>query len=61
MKETLRNYWIYVLNMISDEDDPDDNIPLSIFRQNWISEIRGIEERAVNLLQVLNPLDRYLN
>lgn len=28
------------MNLVSDEGDPDDYDPLSILRQNWLSEIR---------------------
>lgn len=51
--EVLHKCWKNILNLYSDQDDPDDNIPLSVLRERISPpEIRHLEETATILLQV---------
>lgn len=51
---TLAKCWKNILNMVEDQDDPEDDVPLSILKENWEEDLRNLEERAVGLLQILN-------
>ncbi|XP_037816158.1 jerky protein homolog-like [Lucilia sericata] len=52
-KETLSNCWKNILNMVNDEDDPKFNVPLSVLKEKWQSEVRSLENIAADLLQTL--------
>ena len=55
-QEILNKGWKNILNLVSDQDDPDENIPLSVLRERISPpEIRQLEETAIRLLQALNP------
>lgn len=43
-REVLLKCWKNILNLTSDNDDPDDNIPLSILREKIMGEVRQLEE-----------------
>lgn len=54
-QQILNKCWKNILNLVSDQDDPDDNIPLSVLRERISPpEIRQLENSAVLLLQALN-------
>lgn len=53
--DTLSKCWKNILNLVSDQEDPDDNVPLSVLKESWEIETRQLEERAVELLRILNP------
>ncbi|XP_037817425.1 jerky protein homolog-like, partial [Lucilia sericata] len=54
-KEALSNCWKNILNMVNDEDDPEFNVPLSVLKEKWQSEVRSLENTAADLLQTLCP------
>lgn len=54
-QEVLFKCWKNILDLVSDQEDPDDNVPLGELRETWQAEIRQLEERAVGLLQTLSP------
>ncbi|XP_037822632.1 uncharacterized protein LOC119611203 [Lucilia sericata] len=41
--------------MVKDEDDPEFNVPLSVLKEKWQSEVRSLENTAADLLQTLCP------
>lgn len=54
-QQILNKCWKNILNLVSEQDDPDDNIPLSVLRERISpTEIRQLENSAVLLLQALN-------
>ncbi|XP_067617374.1 jerky protein homolog-like [Eurosta solidaginis] len=51
----LSKRWSNVLSMVENQEDPEDDIPLSVLRSNLIMNVRDLEEGAANLLSYLRP------
>lgn len=51
----LSKCWNNVLNMVLNRDDPEDDIPLSVLRNNLTINLVDLEETATNLLSTLLP------
>lgn len=58
--ETLAKCWKNILSLVGNEEDPEDNIPLSILKDKWDAEISSLMQMSVDLLQDLSPQVRIL-
>ncbi|XP_037827591.1 jerky protein homolog-like isoform X2 [Lucilia sericata] len=53
--ETLAKCWKNILSLVGNEEDPEDNIPLSILKEKWDAEINSLMQMSADLLQDLSP------
>ena len=54
-KDTMVKCWQNVLRFTENETDPEEDIPLSILKENMNSDVQQQMELAVDLLNELNP------
>lgn len=53
--ETLAKCWANILSFLVNEEDDEDNIPLSVLKEKWDSELKPLITSTILLLQSLNP------
>lgn len=53
--ETMAKCWKTLLSFTEDEEDPEENIPLSILKANMDSELQQLIACAVDVHNELNP------
>ncbi|XP_036346760.1 tigger transposable element-derived protein 2-like [Rhagoletis pomonella] len=53
--DTMAKFWKNLLSFTESEEDPEENVPLSILKANMDSELQLLMTRAVDVLNELNP------
>ncbi|XP_017481059.1 PREDICTED: jerky protein homolog-like [Rhagoletis zephyria] len=53
--DTMAKCWKNLLSFTESEEDPEENVPLSILKANMDSELQLLMTRAVDVLNELNP------
>ncbi|XP_017481706.1 PREDICTED: jerky protein homolog-like [Rhagoletis zephyria] len=54
-QETLAKCWTNILNFANLKDDDDDDIPLSVLKNQMEAEAKSMEKEAAEILEHLNP------